>query len=187
MRNKRALVFLAFCFLSGCAPVMWIYHGITGPDFRLSEINPIVGTLDEYQRVEIEPFTNQVPHLAPEPVLTRIAPEIASLLQEEKLFAEAIALPQPSKEPAAVPTLVVSGIVIDYDPGDSNDRVFCLGGEAYLTARVKLTDKRSGKVIGTANVGGIVKTTFNRPEDTPLGVAKAVVEWMKANHSPVEK
>jgi len=187
MRKTILGVVLLVCAVSllGCVTtaIHWCQEGFGGPSFRLHEINPIVGSLDGYQRVEVLPFTNDVPHLAPEQTLARIAPEIAESLKKERLFLVVIAVPEATEGTTGVPTLVISGKVVSYDPGDRNERVFCMGGEAILTTRVILTDKQSGKVVGSAGITGVVQTTFKEADDTAWGVAKGVLDWLKANRS----
>ena len=176
-----ALVVLCMC-LSGC--VMWCAQswdsGTNGPSGRFKELQAIIpeGTLGKYTNVEVLPFTEQIPHLAPSPIVTAAAHEIATDLEESKLFV--IVTTTPNLPPER--TLVVQGEIVYYDPGEVNERVLGMSGESELIGRVTLIDKQSGDVIGKVDARGVVKTTFNEADTVGQGLAKGVVMWIKENH-----
>ncbi|MEW6354996.1 MAG: DUF4410 domain-containing protein [Planctomycetota bacterium] len=182
-RLSRVPAVVVLCMaLSGC--VMWCAQswdsGTNGPAGRFKEIQAIVpeGALGKYKNVEVLPFTEQIPHLAPSPIVTSIAHEIATDLEETKLFL--VATTVANQPPAG--TLAVQGEVVYYDPGEVNERVLGMSGECVLIARVSLVDKESGNIIGRVDVRGVVKTTFNEAETVGQGVAKGVAKWIKENH-----
>ena len=176
-----AFVVLCVC-LNGC--VMWCAQswdsGTNGPAGRFKELQAIVpeGVLGKYKNVEVLPFVAQIPHLAPSPVVTSAAPEIAAALEETKLFLVVTTVQnQPSQG-----TLVIQGEIVYYDPGEVNERVLGISGECELIGRISLIDKESGKIIGRADARGIVKTTFNEAEIVSQGLAKGVKKWVEENH-----
>lgn len=184
----RTALPVVFCVvLSGC--VMWCAQswdsGTNGPSCRYKELNPIVpkGMLGKYKSVEVCPFTEQIPHLAPSEIVTTVAPELASELEESKLFLVVTTIP--NQPPAG--TLTIRGEVVYYDPGEINERVLGMSGESELIGRITLVDKESGEVIGACDARGIVKTTFNEPNTVSQGLAKGAAKWIKANHPMYDK
>jgi len=172
---------------SGC--VMWCVQswdsGTNGPSCRFKELQAIVpqGLLGKYKSVEVCPFTEQIPHLAPSKIVTAVAPELAAELEDSNLFLVVTTIP--NQPPAG--TLTIRGEIVYYDPGEVNERVLGMSGESELIGRVSLIDKESGDVVGMCDARGIVKTTFNEGNTVSLGLAKGVAKWIFLNHPSAEK
>ncbi|NOZ23915.1 MAG: hypothetical protein GXP25_22795 [Planctomycetes bacterium] len=182
-RLSRIPAFAVLCVsVSGCA--MWFAQswdsGTNGPAGRFKELQAILpeGVLGTYKNVEVLPFAEQIPHLAPSPVVTSVAHEIAAAIEETKLF---LVVTTVANQPPQG-TLVIQGEIVYYDPGEVNERVLGISGECELIARVSLIDKETGNIIGKVDARGIVKTTFNEAETVSQGVAKGVAKWIKENH-----
>lgn len=184
--GRVALLALLCLVQSGC--LMWCAQswdsGTNGPSCRFKELNAIVpqGLLGKYKSVEVCPFTEQIPHLAPSNIVTAVAPELASELEDSNLFLVVTTIP--NQPPAG--TLTIRGEIVYYDPGEVNERVLGMSGESELIGRITLIDKQSGDVVGMCDARGIVKTTFNEGDTVSVGLAKGAAKWIIRNH-PMSK
>ncbi len=80
-------------------------------------------------------------------------------------------------------TLVIRGRIMHYESAGLAGEVF--GPFEEVVARTELVDKQTGKVLGVANCIGRSEETVNEgPEDKAAGLAKAIVNWIKANRNP---
>jgi len=193
MRNILAAILAvlpAMALSTGCVSTIakQAYYGATGASGRYFELKAVQGptAMDKFKAVQVKTFkADSLLGTMPAEVITLTAEQIVEYLrkpEKDMLLFDEVGRGAPSLRPA----LVIEGEFIDYDPGGSPARVVGLGGNPFVTARIRLLD--GGRVIGIAHVTGTVKSAV-RVGDKELasGLAKAVRGLIKAHHSEPPK
>jgi hypothetical protein len=138
--------------------------------------------MDKFKAVQVKDFkTDALLGKLPREIISLTTEQIIEQLkkpEKEMLFFEEVGRAAPRLKPS----LVIDGEFIDYDPGGSPARAVGLGGNPFLTARIRLLD--GGKVIGIVHVTGTVKSAVRvGNKELASGLAKAVRKMVKTYHS----
>jgi len=165
-RRAWALLPAALCAaaVSGCAWQPYVVtravrYG-TGLRTRVHAVVPLEGHLARYRVIEVHPFENLLPDHMPPGMAAYLNGRIASALHAVRSAPRIVVAIESAdgSAPAAADdtapaTLLLEGDIDDYDPGSFPLRVVELGfNHIAVTARVRLRDKRSGRVVAAASI-----------------------------------
>lgn len=143
MKKKYAMMIL-LVFAFGCA------------SGRTQIIQPSKTGFRNYRVLEITDFTSTVGHKVPAEYLQSLPNKIANEVTLLHLFQAVKRVPTPPKERTATPTLVLKGVVVEYEPGSRGKR-WCAGvtgwGKGFMTVQLTALDRNTREVIAMANVG----------------------------------
>jgi hypothetical protein len=157
-------------------------RAITGGPTRTHTIVPVTSSLRRYRIIEAHPLEDEIGGRMPaddERYLNQVlADELGHVSSNPKVVrpVPAGAGAAPPSVPAA-PTLVVEGSIDDYDPGYAGLRLIELGfNHMVVTARIRLRDKATGRVMGAASV----TAQDDRVTATVRGTIWRLVEHIKS-------
>lgn len=142
----------------------------SGPKGIVSVIQPVRGTLGDYNNFEIASFDDRSAGQLPQQLMTLLPGDFARGLAEE-------GVPNSGGK-----TLLIRGQIVYYEDSERVlDQVF--GPFEEVVARVELVDKSSGAVLGTANCVGRSDTSVNKGADKKAeGLGKAIASWISRNY-----
>jgi hypothetical protein len=142
--NKKYGVMLLLVLAFGCA------------SGRTQIIQPTTTGFRNYQVLEITDFESTVGPRVPAEYLQSLPNDIANRVSALHLFQAVQRVPTPPKERTATPTLVLKGVVIEYEPGSRGKR-WCAGvtgwGKGFMTVQLTALDRNTKEAIAVANVG----------------------------------
>ncbi len=161
--------------------LLFLISGIIGCAAQKTVLykSPGVG-LDNYSAIEIPDFGNDTDWVPPDS--TREIPErVSKMLKEKGIFSE---VTRPSAKGSAPKdgVLILSGTIVGYDSGCVNRKRLSLGigdvGESSLTARVRLVDKATDKIIADAIMEG---RTDSKTGDRYRRLVDEIVRFIEKN------
>ena len=168
IHNRISLSLLLLFLISGCAAQKTVLH--KSPDAGLGN----------YSAIEIPDFGKDTDWAPPDS--TREIPErVSRILKEKGIFGEVTRSSAKSSAPQDG-VLILSGTLVGYDPGCVNEKRLSLGigdaGESSLTARVRLVDKATDKIIADATMEG---RTDSKTGDRYRRVVDEIVKFIEKN------
>lgn len=185
-RFGSVIVLLAIALMNGgCfAAAGQAYQSIKGADGRVWMQRPIQGSLDRFSKLRIDAFGCEMEGGVPPAVLDELEPGLQRYLAEKQIFG-AIDLGGTADDATGhADTLIVRGVVIDYDPGKAAGRLFGVSGDRYLTTRVHFIDGGSGNVLGVGHIAGVVKGEIGRDQfDTITGLGKGLRDILEEHRT----
>lgn len=168
-----ACAFVGLSFTGGCVgrAISEVAGVATGPKGLYTVIDPVARSKDDrplgdYTSFELQ-IKNDFGSQTPSELVSQLPREFQKDLAKKKIFE------RPGK------TLVVDCTILHYEEAS-------LFGEAFgpfeeVVARVRLVDKASGKVLGSANCIGRSNTTTNEGVYKKTeGLASAMANWIRS-------
>lgn len=165
MKTLHYVVFIALAtLLSGCGLLM----ESSGPDAenvssRHQVLRPLQ-SLEHYRTILIEPFENEIGDYLPYQLTEELDHELRYQLTAADLFEHVL----PDSREACHNAVRVQGRVMYYKPDHERSE---------LVARVKILDAVNGKLLGEANVSGLVEGSHSDRE-TVGGLVSALVNFI---------
>lgn len=178
---RRAALAAATALCLGSSPGCFTaagqaYQSIKGADGRVWMHQPIKPPLSRFTTIRIESFGCEMEGGVPQAILEQIEPTIQKYLVDDELVKKVEIVGSGPAEVGDPSTLILRGVLIDYDPGGAAGRLFGVSGERFLTARVHFLDGKDGTVLGVGHIAGVVKGEIGRDMfDTCNGLAKGIV------------
>jgi hypothetical protein len=150
MNTKFALLIL-IVFVTGCAAG------------RTQIIQPTKVGFKNYRILEIADFKNYVGSKVPSGMCKRLPDSIANKVATLNLFQAVNRITVVNEWKSETKTLVIEGIVVEYEPGDQAKRWFggFTGyGKGFVTVQLTAIDKSTKEKIFKGNVGSEISGGF---------------------------
>ncbi len=166
---KKLFIFLSFFLMLSCTAK------------RIAVLRIPETSFARYIGVEIADFCVKTPTIVPRDVLLKIPDEIAIKLKNTHLFSHVVRYITPQKDK----TLVIRGIITQFQPGSRIKRGLCLGlehiGAGYVTVRISFFDKQTQRKIAELDVESQVNwgLTGGNLEVCYQKIAQEVVKFIK--------
>ncbi len=172
-KNLRLLGLLIVACSVGCLGRMVRegYHGAKGASGRARPIQSVTVNLADYDGFVVEPFSDGMEGQGNMAFLSVVQHKVGEQITKKTYLS-----------PGGTKTLQISGTLIQYDPGTTTEKI--AGPMEEAICLVKLIDRASGKVLGTANCTGRAKSSVRKgPEELAEGMGKAIAGWIVENDS----
>ena len=142
------------------------YYGTTGASGRAKPLQELKVNLADYDGFVVEPFSDGMEGRG----------NIAFLAAAPEKIAEQI-VKKTYLSPAGTKVLQICGQLIIYDTGTTTDTI--AGPMEEAVCRVRLIDKSSGQVLGSADCYSRAKSSVRKgPEELGEGTGKAIADWI---------
>lgn len=178
---------LAGCTWQGYAVSRGI-RTVTGTRTQVHTIVPVTTTLRQYRAIEVQPFDNLVPAMPSE--LERFLNDSVADALGQLETAPSVVRPDladslsdgQASSPSEL-TLVLAGVIDDYDPGYVGLRLVELGlNHQVITVRIQLQDKATGRIVGAASITSQDKRVIATARETIGRIAAHVRAFVETGY-----
>ena len=173
MKKKLCLLsLLVVMSVAGCSRVIKeSYYGATGATGRFQALQSVTVNLADYDGFLVESFSDGMEGQGNMAFLSVVQHKVGEQIAKKTYLSA-----------GGTKILQISGKLIQYDTGSTTEKIAGPMEEAICS--VKLIDRASGTVLGTANCTGRAKSSVRKgPEELGEGVGKAIASWIVENDS----
>ena len=139
-------------------------------DGRLMEIKPSSSDLSSYRHLEIVDFENPLPGIIPQSLAQDLSAELALRAKLTRRF-DRVTQVEAESATSEERALVISGRFVDIDTAGAHSGSGRRAPDAFLTAEVAFTDKKSAQVISR-----ILSTGYGTSTGAEQSEEKALVQ-----------